>query len=64
MQKTVAEVIPELEQQSARMDQVLEALFIRLKEIEGELRELEQVLGVKTDIKPGLQQEKSGGVLV
>ena len=57
-------MIPELEQQSARMDQVLEALFIRLKEIEGELRELEQVLGVKTDIKPGLQQEKSGGVLV
>ena len=64
VQKTVLQVIPELEQQCGKMDQLLEALFKRLKEIEGELRELEQILGVKTDIKPNLPQEKTGGVLV
>lgn len=64
VQKTTAEVIPELELQSTKMDQVLEVLYKRLKEIEGELRELEQVLGVKTDIKHSLPQEKTGGVLV
>ncbi|OMJ93096.1 hypothetical protein SteCoe_4042 [Stentor coeruleus] len=64
VQKTVSDVIPELEQQSSKMDQILHVLFARLKEIEGELRELEQILGVKTDIKPNLPQEKSGGVLV
>ena len=64
VQKTTLEVIPELEQQSSKMDQLLEVLFIRLKEIEGELRELEQMLGVKTDIKNAVLQEKTGGVLV
>ena len=64
VQKTTLEVIPELEQQSSKMDQLLEVLFIRLKEIEGELRELEQMLGVKTDIKNAVPQEKTGGVLV
>lgn len=64
VQKNVAQVIPELEQQSNKMDQVLEVLFKRLKEIEAELRNLEQALGVKTDIKQNLGQEKSGGVLI
>ena len=64
VQKTTSEVVPELELQCGKMDLVLEALYKRLKEIEEELRELEQVLGVKTDIKPSLPQEKTGGVLV
>ena len=61
VQKTVAEVIPELETHSGKMDQLLEALYKRLKEIETELRVLEQALGVRTDIKPAAPQEKSGG---
>jgi len=46
------------------MDQILEVLYKRLKEIEAELRTLEQALGVRTDIKPTAPQEKSGGVLI
>ena len=46
------------------MDQLLEMLYKRLKEIESELRILEQALGVRTDIKPTAPQEKSGGVLI
>lgn len=64
VQKTVTEVVPELDQQIVKMDQVLEVLYKKLKEIESELRELEQILGVKTEIKSTSPQEKTGGVLV
>ncbi|CAG9328719.1 unnamed protein product [Blepharisma stoltei] len=67
VEKQVSEIIPALEQQCGNMDQVMEALFKKLKETEGELRQLEQLLGVKTDIKqtePQPTQQKSSGVLV
>lgn len=66
VERQVVEVIPALEEQCGNMDQIMEVLFKKLKETELELRQLEQLLGVKTDLKQNEQQpqQKSTGVLV